>query len=137
MTLKQYFTVMILGTILCWAAWWMVVVSIDPFQDTGVGFSFFYISLFLALLGTTSIVAFALRKNFSRMDLPMFRYVQKSFKDSLFFSILIIILLYLQAMGYIRLWNLGILGVALVLYLSFVWSTKKHPTADLQQKGFK
>ena len=125
MTLKQYFTVMILGTILCWAAWWMVIVSIDPFQDTGVGFSFFYISLFLALLGTTSVIAFALRKSFSRTELPMFRYVQKSFHDSLFFSILLASLLYLQGANYLRWWNGGVLIVAILLYFIFVWSTKK------------
>lgn len=124
MTLKQYLIVMILGTILCWTAWWIVVLNIDPFQDTGVGFGFFYISLFLALLGTISIFAFILRKLLSKMDLPMFRYVERSFKDSLFISVLIVALLYLQGINYLRWWNLGILGGAVLIYLLFVWSTK-------------
>jgi len=50
MTLKQYFIVMILGTILCWVALSFVILNIDPFQDTGIGFTFFYISLFLLYL---------------------------------------------------------------------------------------
>ncbi|MFZ2189703.1 MAG: hypothetical protein WA057_03040 [Candidatus Magasanikiibacteriota bacterium] len=126
MTLKQYFTVMILGSILCWAAWWIVVINIDPFQDTGLGFSFFYISLFLALLGTISIFAFMIRRFFSKEQLPMFRYVQKSFKDSVFFSGLIIVLLYLQGINYLRWWNALLLLGALILYLAFVWSTKNN-----------
>jgi hypothetical protein len=128
MTLKQYFTVMVLGSILCWATWWIVILNIDPFQDTGLGLSFFYISLFLALLGTISILAFMIRKVFSKMELPMFRFVQKSFQDSLFLSILIIFLLYLQGSNYLRWWNGIILIVSLVLYFIFVWSTKKQTT---------
>ncbi len=126
MTLKQYFTVMILGTILCWATWWIVVLNIDPFQDTGLGLSFFYISLFLALLGTISVLAFLIRKTFSKIELPMFKFVQKSFKDSLFFSALLIIFLYLQGANYLRWWNGGVLILALVLYFTFVWSTKRQ-----------
>lgn len=117
---------MILGSILCWAAWWIVVINIDPSQDTGLGFSFFYISLFLALLGTISIFAFIIRKLFSKEQLPMFRYVQKSFRDSIFFSGLIIVLLYLQGINYLRWWNALLLLGALVLYLAFVWSTKNN-----------
>ena len=126
MTLKQYFTVMILGSILCWATWWIVILNIDPFQDTGLGLSFFYISLFLALLGTLSIFAFIIRKLFSRMELPMFRFVQKSFRDSLILSILLISLLYLQGINYLRWWNGGVLIVAIIFYLIFAWSTKKQ-----------
>ena len=126
MTLKQYFIIMFLSSVLCWIAWWVVVLNIDPFQDTGVGFSFFYASLFLALLGTISIFSFLLRKFLSKMDLPMFRYVGKSFRDSLFISVLLIVLLYLQGINYLRWWNMGVLVGAILIYLIFVWSTKKE-----------
>ncbi len=126
MTLKQYLTIMILGTLLCWIAWGMVLINIDPFSDSGIGFAFFYVSLFFGLIGTVSIFSLLLRKLFSRVDLPMYRYVQKSFRDSLFFGVLLILLLYLQGENYLRWWNGGVLVGGLILYLSFIWSTKKE-----------
>jgi len=126
MTLKQYLTVMILGTIMCWIAWGFVIFNIDPFQDTGVGLFFFYISLFFALLGTLSILAFTLRRFFSKLEQPMFRYVQKSFCDSLIISIALILLLFLQAKQYLNWWNTGIFVLVIFLVLAFILSTKKH-----------
>jgi len=125
MTLRQYITIMIFGSILCWTAWGIVLVNIDPFQDTGTGFAFFYISLFFALLGTISVMAFFIRQLFSREALPMFRYVKRSFSDSFFISVALIILLFLQGKGYLNLWNTGIFVLALAFILAFSFTTKK------------
>ena len=110
---------MILGSILCWTAWGIVLVNIDPFQDTGVGFAFFYTSLFFALLGTISVFAFFVRQLFSREALPMFRYVKRSFSDSFFISVALVVLLFLQGKGYLNLWNTGIFLLALAFILAF------------------
>lgn len=132
MTLRQYISIMVLGTVLCWTAWWVVVIDIDPFQDTGVGFSFFYVSFFLAILGMISILAFVIRRMFSREELPMFKYVQKSFRDSLFISILLVLLLYLQGQGHLRWWNFILLLLIIIFYLGYSWSIKKYRTNSIQ-----
>ena len=126
MTLKQYITIMILGSILCWTAWGIVLVNIDPFQDTGVGFAFFYASLFFALLGTISVFAFFVRQLFSREALPMFRYVKRSFSDSFFISVALIVLLFLQGKAYLTWWNTGIFVLALAFILAFSFTNKKE-----------
>jgi len=110
---------MIFGSILCWTAWGIVIVNIDPFQDTGIGFVFFYISLFFALLGTISVLAFFIRQLFSREALPMFRYVKRSFSDSFFISVALIMLLFLQGRAYLTWWNTGIFLLALAFILAF------------------
>ncbi len=130
MNLKQYITIMILGSILCWTAWGIVLVNIDPFQDTGIGFAFFYASLFFALLGTISVFAFFIRQIFSREALPMFRYVKRSFSDSFFISVALIILLFLQGKAYLTWWNTGIFLLALVFILAFSFSTKKDSLSN-------
>ena len=119
MTLRQYITIMILASILCWTAWGIVIINIDPFQDTGVGFTFFYTSLFFALLGTISVFAFFIRQLFSRKALPMFRYVKRSFSDSFFISVSLIVLLFLQGKGYLNWWNTGTFALALTFILAF------------------
>ncbi len=121
---------MLLATIFCWIAWWFVISNVDPFQGDGLGFFFFYLSLFLAILGTLSLLTFVVRKILSRQNLPMFRYVQKSFRDAIFIALLVVLLLFLQAQGYLHWWNLGIFAVGLLLLLALVFTTKKQQTTD-------
>lgn len=117
---------MLLGTIFCWIAWVFVILNIDPFQDNGIGFTFFYFSLMLALVGTISIISFLLRNNFSKKNLPMFRHVQKSFKDSLIISILIVLMLFLQGKSYLNSWNVIIFLSAILMGIIFLWSSKNN-----------
>ena len=126
MTLRQYLIIMILGTIMCWTAWSFIIFNIDPFQDNGTGFIFFYLSLFFALLGTFSIISFTLHCWFSRLEQPIFRYVQKSFQDSLIVSLIIILLLFLQAKQYLNWWNTSIFVLVVFLIIAFTFSTKKQ-----------
>ena len=131
MTLRQYITIMILASILCWTAWGVVIINIDPFTDTGIGFSFFYVSLFFALLGTLSVFTFLIRQFTSREVLPMYRYVQRSFKDAFLFSIVLIVLLFLQGKAYLNWWNTLIFLIALIFIVSFNISTKKKSTEEI------
>ena len=109
MNLKQYLIIMLLGTVFCWISWVFVIINIDPFQDSGIGFTFFYFSLLLALIGTISVISFLLRNSFSKKNLPMFRHIQKSFKDSLIISSLIVLMLFLQGQNYLNSWNVIII----------------------------
>lgn len=129
MSIKQYLTTMLLATILCWLACWLVVINIDPFTDTGAGLAFFYLSLFLALIGTVSIISFLLRNYFSHEMLPLFKYVQSSFKDAFLYSLILIFLLYLQGKAYLRWWNIGLALAVIIFYLIFKISLKTKKTS--------
>ncbi|HQF57155.1 MAG TPA: hypothetical protein PK831_01475 [Candidatus Magasanikbacteria bacterium] len=126
MNLKQYLIIMLLGTVFCWISWVFVIINIDPFQDSGIGFTFFYFSLLLALIGTISVISFLLRNSFSKKNLPMFRHIQKSFKDSLIISSLIVLMLFLQGQNYLNSWNVIIFLFAILLGVIFLWSSKNN-----------
>jgi hypothetical protein len=126
MTLRQYLTLMILSSILCWFAWGIVIVNIDPFQSGWFGFIFFYITLFFSCLGTTSIFTFLGYRFFSSDSLPMFRYVKKSFRDACLISVLIIGLLFLQGSKLLNWWNLGALLLVIIFVASFLFSAKRQ-----------
>lgn len=126
MTLKQYLIIMILGTIMCWASWWLVILNIDPESAGTVGFSFFYGSLFLALLGTGSVLFFSIHRIFVRKQLiPMHHTVQKSFLEGLLMALLLIGLLYLQGEKFLQWWNAGVLGAVVVFLILFKLTSKK------------
>lgn len=125
MTLRQYLIIMAFATILCWTSWIFVIINIDPFQGGILEFSFFYITLYFSLLGTNSLLIFAVYRIFTR-SLPLFRYVQKSFRESLLFSTFIVFILFLQGMNWLTVWNFGILLVLSILIVSFLFSVQRH-----------
>ncbi len=130
MTLRQYLTVMAVATIMCWISWIVVILNIDPFTSAALGFIFFYTSLFLSLIGTISLMSFFLYSRFSSQQLPMFRYVKKSFSNALFFSVVTISLLYLQAAGLLHFWNFTVFLLVVALVISFSISTKHSPQSQ-------
>ncbi len=125
MNLRQYLTIMSIGTALCWAAWIFVIFNVDPFAAGNLSFLFFYISLFLALLGTFSVFIFMLYRVFSRADLPMFRYVERSFRESFIFSTIFVFLLFLKGLDLLNIWNFAFFIILLIFLFSFSFSTRK------------
>lgn len=126
MTLRQYLFLMICATLLCWVAWVFVLVNVDPFLDSNLGFFFFYITLFCALLGTLSLLSFLISSLLGRDIIPMFRRVQKTFISGAILSAVFVTLLFLQGKRILHLWNLFVfLGVILCLVL-FTFSVRLH-----------
>ena len=124
MTLRQFLFIMFVATVLCWMSFGMVVVNIDPFQGSTVGFLFFYASLFAALVGTISLKSFFFYRVFSKQDLPMFRLVKKSFRNGVFFALVLIGLLFLQMQQYLTIWNFTLCLIVVALIISFAVSAK-------------
>lgn len=125
MSLRQYISIMLFSTILCWTSFGFVVINIDPFEAGFLSFSFFYVSVFFALVGTLSIIFFGFYSMFSRKDEPLFKSVQGSFRDGILVSIVLTIMLYMQGMQMLNMWNAVALIAALVSLLIFLFFSKK------------
>lgn len=125
MTLRQYLAIMTTATILCWTAWLFVIITVDPFQASRLSFFFFYISLFLALLGTTSLLIFGFYSRLGQAALPMFRHVERSFRDGCIAASLLVSFLYLQSRGWLNIINLLIFFLAMGCLLLFIFLNKK------------
>lgn len=126
MTLKQYLTIMGLASILCWTALGVVLVNVNPFEAALLSFVFFYVSLFFSLLGTLSIILFVLYRLISQERQPMFRYVQRSFRDAFFISVSLVILLFLQGQEWLNIWSFTFFLLILVFALSFKLSMRRN-----------
>ncbi|MFH1286693.1 MAG: hypothetical protein ABII02_02990 [Candidatus Magasanikbacteria bacterium] len=130
MTLRQYLVIMFLGTLLCWAAWGLVVLNIDPFVATLSAYVFFYTSLFLALFGSIALIIFLLLVVFRKESNPLHRLVRKSFLFGLYISLITVFLLVLQAQRFLQVWNVTVLG-GLVLFISLFWWSTARPRRRL------
>ncbi|KKW42507.1 MAG: hypothetical protein UY92_C0006G0068 [Candidatus Magasanikbacteria bacterium GW2011_GWA2_56_11] len=127
MTLRQYLATMIFATLLCYTAWFFVIDNVDPFAASAAGLGFFYLSFFLSLLGTCSLIFFCLYRFFGTSDLPLFRYVQKSFRESLAISAYLALMLLLQGASYLTFWIGSLVTGLFILVISFMVSLRSHP----------
>ncbi|MFA5210902.1 MAG: hypothetical protein WC414_00170 [Patescibacteria group bacterium] len=136
MNLKQYLSIMFFSTILSWIAWGFVIVNIDPFETSWLGFLLFFLSLAAGLIGLVSILIFLLYKFFASDELPLFRYVSASLKQSLIISFFLLTFLFLQMKSLLTWFNGIILLVIFILVISFTISisiNKKNHNQNLEE----
>lgn len=121
MNLSRYLILMTLATLLCWSSFFIVISSVNPFSTSLSGFILFYLSLLFSIIGTLSLLGFLVRNLFNKNQF-ITEQVIVSFRQSVWFSILIIVGLYLQSQKLAAWWNLLILLVLLlVLEFYFVY----------------
>jgi len=130
MTLRQYLILMSLGTLICWGTWTFILFTLDPNSAGSLGILFFYFSLFLALVGTFSVIIFLIRRLIIKNDEVIFRHVKKTFRQSVIVAVLIIFALYLLQQHLLTWWN-SILLVALFIVLeAVIFTNRRYSNAD-------
>lgn len=112
MSLRKYLLIMGLGSLFCWLALVVIVFKIDPYNAGFIGLFSFYLILFLALVGTLSLVGFFIRFIFLR-KMVLFRHIGVTLRQAVLFSVLVAVSLMLQSNQLFTWWN------ALLLILSF------------------
>ncbi|EKD43966.1 MAG: hypothetical protein ACD_72C00054G0003 [uncultured bacterium] len=130
MNLKQYLVLMATGTALCWISWAFILFNIDPQQAGFLGLSFFYVSLFLGIVGLFSVVGFILKKQQSGHDDVVFRQVKKTFKQGILFGVFVIVTLLLLQANLLFWWNAIILALIYILLEGAIISGRKFNNRD-------
>ncbi|MFH0856538.1 MAG: hypothetical protein V1860_01415 [bacterium] len=110
MNLKQFLTLMAIGTVLCWAMFFLVIFNMEP--SSSLALIFFYASLFLSLFGTLSMAELSARVMAFKKDV-IFREVRNSFRQAILLSFLFITILFLQSKRLLAWWNIILLIMAL------------------------
>jgi len=114
MTLKKYLNLMTILTVICWVAWVLTLILINPQQSDLIGFVLFYFSLFLALLGTVSILGFLIRVWLKKK--PIFKQVEVAFRQGIWLGLLVSVIFMLKGLDLLRWWN----ALFLILFLIFL-----------------
>lgn len=112
MSLKKYLFLMTIATVVCWGGWALVLNFVNPYEAGPVGLIFFYLSLFLGLLGVFSIIGFVIRYLVKRNEFA-YAQVKIAFRQGFMFSLLLIISLALLAKNLLVWWNLLLLVILL------------------------
>lgn len=130
MTLKQYLFLMSVGTLICWAAWFFIVKSVDPYGAGILEFVFFYASLFLAFLGTFSVIGFMIRQRLVKSDEIVFHHIKRTFRRGALLSLLIIILLLMLQINVLTWWNSLLLIILFFVCESIFFTQRKFSNLD-------
>ena len=124
MTLRWYLIIMALATVLCWSAFGYIIRTVNPEITNWLGFLLFYLSLFLALIGTMSIIGFIIRFISLKHELAKYSVVV-AFRQSFLFAFFIIMVLFLLSHKLFTWLNLIFLIVALSALEFFLLSYRR------------
>ncbi len=124
MSLSKYLLIMFLSAILGWVGWILVVTNISPQEVGWWGFLFFYISLFLAIMGSLAVIGYYIRVFFFR-DGVRFRQASIAFRQAFSLSVLLIIALWLSSHDLLSWWNILLLIIGVSLFEFFFISYQK------------
>ncbi len=130
MTLRFYLILMSIGTVICWVAWFFVLTGLDPNTAGLLGFLFFYSSLFLALVGTFSIIGFMVRRKILKDDELVFRHVKKTFRQGILLSTLVLTVLFLLQIQLLTWWVAILLAVLYAILESIIFTNRKYNNND-------
>jgi len=124
MTLKNYLSVMSGLTIILWGLFALTMSLISPETTNWLGFLLFYLSLFLALAGTISILGFLFRFKFRHQSL-IIQSVKTAFRQSFLFAFLIVSILWLLSQNLFSWLNLILLIIVISVLEFFLLGAKQ------------
>ncbi|MFA6254443.1 MAG: hypothetical protein WC675_00230 [Patescibacteria group bacterium] len=125
MSLKSFLLLLILGTLLAWLSWGLMLLYFDPSQTSLLGFSLFYLSLFLGISGIIFLVVDWLKGKIFKKQLLLTR-LKNSIRHAILFSILILGWLLLKSHDLLQWWNLLLFILVLTTLEFFCMSTQKN-----------
>lgn len=121
MTLKQYLIFMSVATLFAWIVFGLIILFTNPEESSALVHLAFYMSTFVALLGTFTLGGIFVRIKVLRNDSFILRKVGTSVRQSFLFSFLLTSALYLQSKSLLVWWNVLFLILALsILELFFI-----------------
>jgi len=124
MALRNCLIGLVASTVLCFSAWILILLNIDPTMTNWQGFLLFYLSLFFALAGSFTLINFFIRNKFFSGK-PLFRQIEVSLRHGIFFSTIIIGMLILQKMEMSN-WQNTLLLVIGVIVLEFYFMNRER-----------
>lgn len=130
MTLKQYLLGMIMGTLVSWGALGLVINYLNPELAGNMGLLFLYLSLFLSIAGTVTLIGFTWRF-FLHKDEVLYRQVSVSFRQGVMIGLAVVVALFLQANSLLTWWNLILLVIALTVFEFLALSARRQPPTNV------
>lgn len=126
MTLRSYTIILGLGTAIIWAAWFVILVSIDPITAGALSFTIFYFTLFGGLVGLLTTIS-TLARSWNHPTRNIEDVVVTSLRQAVILALLFISGLILAHFALLNWLSLGGLLIVVGL-LEAIFILRKKPT---------
>lgn len=124
MSHSRYLSFIALAGSFSWIGFGLVLFKLNPFESLGMSLSLFFITFFLALVCTFSLVGFYVRLFLNRNEI-YYHHINISLRQGFLLSILATIALGLQLLGVLTWWT-GLLLVFCMTLLEFYSMLRDH-----------
>lgn len=118
---------MMIGTAVCWAAFWLIIHLVDPIDAGSLGLLFFYLALGLSVSGTLALSGLVVRIHVLRIRDVLSRQVLFAFREAFLAAMLLCGALFLQARGWFSFLN-AVLLIGVVFLLEIFFLSVRRPT---------
>ncbi len=118
MTIRSYLTYLATGSLLAWIAWLQVLLRIDPAATGNIGITIFFLTLFVAIMGTLAFF-FTIMRYFTMKQISMHDLLLTSLRQAAVLSIMIMLTLFLASTDSLSIWSflLVIVGIGILEYI--------------------
>jgi len=118
MSVKIYFFGLTLVSLLSWFCFGTILFFFNPQKAVWFIFFLFYLTLFLALVSSLTLIGFSLRRLYNRKEVAFYQ-MSDAFRQGFLLALVFIGSLILQRIGWLHWWSLLILagGAGLIEYL--------------------
>lgn len=121
MSFRWYLVFMGVGSGLAWAAWTMVLFTVNPYEAGVAGWLIFYSTLLLAAIGTLSLLGVAYRVGWLKREEDLAKQVRTSFRHAIILSLVGVFSLMLVSGHWFRwYWMLAVLVCAAAVEYVFL-----------------
>ncbi len=124
MSHHRYLAIIGSAGVLSWIAWVVVINKLDPFASTGVSLGLFFLSLFVALICTFTVVGFYFRVWLNKNEI-YYNHINIAFRQGVLLTFLAIGSLAFQLLGVLTWWS-GLLFIAAITLVEFYFMAKEQ-----------
>lgn len=122
MTHHRYISIIALAGLFAWVAWIVVINKLSPMETMGLSLAFFYVTLFIALSCTFTVIGFYFRVWLFKNEI-FYKHINIALRQGVFLGLIAVFALVFQMMRVLTWWS-GFLLVIVFVLLEFYFSSK-------------
>lgn len=120
----KYLTIIGIAGAVSWLGWIIALYKLNPFESTGMALAFFFITLFIALMATFTVLGFYVRVWIYKNEI-YYSHINIALRQGILFSLIAIISLAFQLLGVLN-WLSGLLLIAAILLIESYFSLRNR-----------
>lgn len=124
MSHTRYLTIIGIAGLTAWLGWTITLYKLNPFESTGMALGFFFVTFFIALMCTFTVLGFYLRVWIYKNEI-YYSHINISLRQGILLSLIVIISLAFQLLGVLN-WFSGLLLIAAVLLIESFFSIRRR-----------